>query len=114
MRRVLVAAHRFSFTSTVGPILAETLDHLCKNPACVNPAHLDPVSQAENNRRGASPLAAIARGNVCPNGHPYSPNNVRYVDFPSQTPHRRCVTCKNGNQRRYRKQLLEKMKRGAR
>lgn len=28
------------------------LDHKCKNPACVNPKHLEPVSQSENCRRG--------------------------------------------------------------
>jgi hypothetical protein len=28
------------------------LDHLCRNPACVNPAHLEPVTHTENVRRG--------------------------------------------------------------
>ena len=45
-------AHRVSFEMHVGPILPGlTLDHLCRTPACVNPAHLEPVTLAENVRR---------------------------------------------------------------
>jgi hypothetical protein len=29
------------------------LDHLCRNPACVRPDHLEPVTHLENLRRGA-------------------------------------------------------------
>jgi hypothetical protein len=30
------------------------IDHLCRNPRCVNPGHMEPVSQAENVRRGTA------------------------------------------------------------
>lgn len=47
-------AHRWVYTQLVGPIPdGMSLDHLCRNPSCVNPAHLEPVTHTENIRRGA-------------------------------------------------------------
>lgn len=47
-----VKAYRFSWEIANGPIPAGLhIDHLCRVPACVNPNHLEPVTQAENNRR---------------------------------------------------------------
>jgi hypothetical protein len=45
--------HDLSYKDFVGPIPEGLeLDHLCRNPPCFNPAHLEPVTQAENARRG--------------------------------------------------------------
>lgn len=45
-------AHRVAYRLAVGPIpKGLTLDHLCSNPLCVNPEHLDPVSLKVNIRR---------------------------------------------------------------
>jgi hypothetical protein len=72
-RRVL--AHRYAFELLVGPIPAGlTLDHLCRNRACVNPAHLEPVTRAENTRRGVRPV--IVRVTHCMYGHEYTDENT--------------------------------------
>ena len=45
------------------------LDHLCRRPACVNPAHLEPVTHRENLRRGEGPSGVNARKRFCKRGH---------------------------------------------
>lgn len=51
-----VLAHRYSFeNSHLGPCVAGLeLDHLCRNPSCVNPNHLEQVTHRENMSRGRS------------------------------------------------------------
>jgi hypothetical protein len=83
-------AHRVLYELLVGPIPeGSQLDHLCRNRACVRPAHLEPVTCRENLMRGQTLAAENAAKTRCPRGHPYDEVNT-YVD-PSGA--RRCRVC---------------------
>ena len=65
-------AHRIAYELLNGPIpLGLTIDHLCRNRGCVNPAHMEIVSVAINVLRGIGPAAQHAIVIHCPKGHPY-------------------------------------------
>lgn len=52
------AVHRFSFEAFIGPIPDQyVVDHLCRNPECARPQHLEVVTASENLRRGAGGIA---------------------------------------------------------
>lgn len=70
-------AHRWSYEYHVGPIPDGLfIDHLCRNPACVNPDHLEPVTNRENLLRGETTTAAHAAKTHCPAGHEYAGRNL--------------------------------------
>jgi hypothetical protein len=70
-------AHRVSYELSVGPIPdALPLDHLCRNPPCVNPDHLEPVTHRENILRGVGMGAINARRTHCAHGHEFNDENT--------------------------------------
>lgn len=87
-------AHRWCWEHLVAPIAAGLeLDHLCRNPACVNPDHLEPVTPQVNTLRSGSLTAIHARKTHCPQGHPYSGANLRYGFRANGRRFRQCRAC---------------------
>lgn len=79
-------AHRWLYESMHGPIAdGYEPDHLCRNRACINPQHIEVVTQAENVRRGGVQRRGHAYGNAlvqtqkthCPKNHAYDEANTR-------------------------------------
>ena len=69
--------HRYAYTEVIGPIPeGMDLDHLCRNPACVNPAHLEPVTHRENVLRSDNFAAHYATQTRCKHGHELTPENI--------------------------------------
>lgn len=90
-----VYAHRFAYEHVNGPVPdGLELDHLCRNPACVNPAHLEAVSRAENMRR----MLETTVGETCQRGHMFTPANT--YSPPSNPNRRMCRRCMRERQAR--------------
>lgn len=82
-----VGAHRWAWEKFNGRVArrGSHIDHLCRNPRCVNPAHLEEVSVAENLWR--SPKWSGNKTH-CPAGHPYDAINTYHKNGK-----RYCRTC---------------------
>lgn len=91
-------AHRVTYEWFVGPIPTGLhIDHLCFNKACVNPAHMEPVTVAENTRRGN---VWVRTGRCINGGHVLTPDNI-YVSMLHGVAQRTCRTCRMASRRRW-------------
>lgn len=85
------SAHRLLFLCFNGLIpRGKVVDHICENKWCVNPEHLEAVTQGENVRR------FFAKRHFCKNGHDLRAKGIRLVSGRIKM----CVVCYDENQKR--------------
>lgn len=86
-----IMAHRFVYEYWNGSIDSTlSIDHLCRNPSCVNPIHLEQVTIKENIHRGFGLAGINSRKTHCIHGHNFTPENTFYTVVGK----RKCRICK--------------------
>lgn len=96
------APHRLAYELANGPIPDDLqIDHLCRNPPCCNPAHMEVVTLQENVRRKNE------QATHCKRGHPLSGDNLYTVRNDSR---RHCRTCVQARNRDYMRKKRAAMK----
>lgn len=101
-------AHRFAYEFFVGPIPnGMTIDHLCRNRSCVNPKHLEAVTNKVNILRGIAPSAVNSRRTHCIHGHEFTPENT----YRQGGGGRGCIECNRKYQREWARKRKAKIAR---
>src|SRR5690348_16298771 len=86
------SVHHLVWEDMRGPIPPGLeMDHRCRNRACANPAHLEPVTHAENMRRAVH-SRAFRYWTECARGHALTPDNIGAQ--PSKPNSLYCIACK--------------------
>ena len=93
----MLRAHRFAYMAIMAIPEGLTIDHLCRVRCCVNPAHMEAVTQSAN--------ATRATRAICRRGHPMTDQNTHRADFGTQ---RRCLACFREKVRRHSEKRSKK------
>lgn len=84
-------AHRYAYELNIAKIPdGLVIDHLCRNRGCVNPAHLEAVTNEENLARGLGYRIMNGMDDSCIHGHKYTQENTYYGPTRGDI---RCRTC---------------------
>lgn len=95
-KRVTRISHRVLWEELFGPVPEGLdLDHLCRNRACQNPMHLEPVTRRENLLRGETIVARNAQKTHCKRGHEFTTENT--IQIPRG---RACRECRRAYDRK--------------
>ena len=98
-------AHRIVWEAVNGPIPEGlSLDHLCRNPSCISPHHLEPVTHKENCLRGVGVGAINSKKTHCKTGHAFDELNTGYL----KDGRRYCKECQRLATENWRKQNAKK------
>jgi hypothetical protein len=104
-----IGAHRFAYIITHGSIpKGAHIDHLCRVRACVNPDHLQAVSQKLNMARGQGASAQNALKARCKRGHVFDEANTLLT---GEGLYRRCRACKRDYEAQLHQQKVQEQKR---
>lgn len=96
---LVLRAHRAVWCLLIGPVPEHLVpDHRCKNRACVNPDHIEWITEEENNRRSGSISARNARATRCTHGHPFTETNTIWREQKGRM-RRECLTCTRAQSR---------------
>lgn len=100
-------AYRFSYSIFNGALKEGlVIDHLCRNPRCVNPEHLEQITNGENIRRGINPISENYKKTQCNRGHPFNVGNT-YIRKDGKG--RMCKACRKVNQSNFQGKQKDKL-----